>query len=213
MDISGFKYGHDELSHANAYTIPLLLPTVFRILDSDVGAGEMPKRIFDLGCGYGAVANELANRGFQVIGVDPSREGIEQARKSYINLQLEEGSTEADLAAKYGRFPIVLSLEVIEHVYAPRKFARRVWDLLEPGGLAILSTPYHGYLKNIVLAVSNKMDRHFTALWDHGHIKFWSVRTLGRLLRETGFSDLKFWRIGRIPPLANSMIVAARKRK
>jgi hypothetical protein len=85
--------------------------------------------------------------------------------------------------------------------------------LLEPGRLAIISTPYNGYLKNIALSVCGGMDRHWTVLWDHGHIKFWSVRTLGMLLWETGFSDMKFWRVGRIPTFEKSMIVAARKPK
>ena len=55
------------------------------------------------------------------------------------------------------------------------------------------------------------MDKHFTALWDNGHIKFWSIDTLGELLREAGFVDVRFERVGRIPPLAKSMIAIARK--
>lgn len=55
------------------------------------------------------------------------------------------------------------------------------------------------------------MDAHFTALWDHGHIKFWSIQTLGELLHEAGFVDIHFERVGRVPALAKSMIAAARK--
>jgi 2-polyprenyl-6-hydroxyphenyl methylase/3-demethylubiquinone-9 3-methyltransferase len=55
------------------------------------------------------------------------------------------------------------------------------------------------------------MDAHFTALWDHGHIKFWSVRTVTALCREAGFLDVSVVRVGRVPPLAKSMIVIARK--
>ena len=55
------------------------------------------------------------------------------------------------------------------------------------------------------------MDAHFTALWGHGHIKFWSVKTLGELLREAGFIDIPFERVGRVPPLAMAMIAIARK--
>lgn len=55
------------------------------------------------------------------------------------------------------------------------------------------------------------MDSHFTALWDHGHIKFWSMRTLGKLLQEAGFVDVRFERVGRTPALAKSMIAVARK--
>lgn len=105
----------------------------------------------------------------------------------------------------------MISLEVVEHVYAPRDYARTLFDLVEPGGTAIVSTPYHGYLKNLALALTGRMDRHFTALWDHGHIKFWSIPTLTTLLTEAGFENIRFHRVGRIPALAKSMIAVAQK--
>jgi 2-polyprenyl-6-hydroxyphenyl methylase/3-demethylubiquinone-9 3-methyltransferase len=61
------------------------------------------------------------------------------------------------------------------------------------------------------MAASGKMDAHFTALWDHGHIKFWSFKTLGALLHEAGFRGVRFLRVGRVPALAKSMIAVARK--
>lgn len=96
-------------------------------------------------------------------------------------------------------------------MYFPRQYAATLFSLLESGGTAIVSTPYHGYWKNLAMAVTGKMDAHFTVLWDHGHIKFWSVKTLGELLREAGFADIRFERVGRIPALAKSMIAIARK--
>jgi 2-polyprenyl-6-hydroxyphenyl methylase/3-demethylubiquinone-9 3-methyltransferase len=206
MEISGYGYGTEAGSHTEAY----LLPIVFRLLDEATARGRA-KRVFELGCGNGSVAGILSRRGFDVTGVDPSVTGIGLAGKSHPGLKLEEGSSEMDLAAKYGSFPTVLSLEVVEHVYAPREYARRIFDLLEPGGQAILSTPYHGYLKNISLALTGKLDKHFTALWDHGHIKFWSIKTLGLLLKEAGFENPRFYRVGRVPWLAMSMIAVARK--
>ena len=56
-----------------------------------------------------------------------------------------------------------------------------------------------------------KMDNHFTALWDYGHIKFWSFKTLRLLLEEAGFKEVTFQRVGRIPMLAKSMIAIAKK--
>jgi 2-polyprenyl-6-hydroxyphenyl methylase/3-demethylubiquinone-9 3-methyltransferase len=179
-------------------------------LEAEVRRGA-PRRVFDLGCGNGAIAAELAGRGFDVSGVDPSDEGIAYAAAHYPHLHLRQGSAYDDLSGAYGKYPLVISLEVVEHVYAPRKYAHTVFSLLEPGGTAVLSTPYHGYLKNLALALSGRMDRHFTALWDHGHIKFWSRSTLRTLLHETGFSRVEFLRVGRIPPLAKSMIAVARK--
>jgi hypothetical protein len=116
-----------------------------------------------------------------------------------------------DLAAIYGRFPLVVSLKVVEDLYDPRLFAANLFALVEPGGHAIISTPYHGYFKNLALAAFGRFDGHFTVLWDGGHIKFWSVRTLGILLREAGFAEIDLLRVGRIPSLAKSMIALARR--
>jgi 2-polyprenyl-6-hydroxyphenyl methylase/3-demethylubiquinone-9 3-methyltransferase len=100
---------------------------------------------------------------------------------------------------------------VIEHVFLPRQFVRRIFDLLEPGGTALISTPYHGYWKNLALALTGKMDAHYTALWDYGHIKFWSINTLTAVLTEAGFEVLRVLPVGRIRPLAKSMLAVARR--
>lgn len=206
VDISGYRYASGALNHSHG----VLLPSVTEILDS-LALPINQRRIFELGCGNGSVANVLQQEGWDITGVDPSKEGIDQALESYPSLKLETGSAYDDLAGQYGQFPLVLSLEVVEHVYAPRHYAQTVFSLLDKGGVAIISTPYHGYWKNLALALTGKMDAHFTALWDHGHIKFWSVRTLGELLSEAGFVDIEFHRVGRIPSFAKSMIAVAKK--
>ena len=144
-------------------------------------------------------------------GIDPSESGIQQASSTYSDVDFHVGSAYDNLRDEHGTFPVVMSLEVVEHVYAPRDFAQTIYDLLIPGGLLILSTPYHGYLKNVLIAVTNSYDQHHNPLWDHGHIKFWSESTLRQLLEETGFADITFERVGRIPPLAKSMIAIAHK--
>lgn len=205
-NISGYRYASASLGHAHDY----LLPTVFRLLELlNLPAGQ--RRLFELGCGNGSVAQELTRRGWDVTGVDPSIEGIAQANRARPDLKLYPGSAYDDLAASYGQFPVVLSLEVVEHIYFPRRYAATVFSLLRGGGTAILSTPYHGYWKNLALALAGKLDAHFTALWDHGHIKFWSMKTLTILLEEAGFRDICFERVGRIPALAKSMIAIACK--
>lgn len=203
-----YCYTSAAKSHAHAY----LLPIVKEELAAIKGRLGPLIQIFDLGCGNGSVGAHLAEHGCSVTGIDPSSEGIAQARSAYPHLRFEEGSAYDDLAAEYGRFPLVISLEVVEHVYAPRDYVKTLFDLVEPGGTAIVSTPYHGYLKNLTLALTGKMDGHFTALWDHGHIKFWSIATLTKLLTEAGFEDICFRRVGRVvPQLAKSMIAIARK--
>jgi 2-polyprenyl-6-hydroxyphenyl methylase/3-demethylubiquinone-9 3-methyltransferase len=86
---------------------------------------------------------------------------------------------------------------------------RRVFELETPGGRVVLSTPSYGYLKNLALALSGWMDQHFTALWDGGDIKFWSVKTLSLLLEKAGFENVRFEFAVRFYPLAKSMIAIA----
>lgn len=169
------------------------------------------KRLCDLGCGNGATAALCSQMGLEVVGIDPSNQGIAQARQAYPNIRFEIGSAYDDLSRDLGTFDYVLSFEVVEHVFYPRKYASTVYDLLKPGGTAIISTPYHGYWKNLALAITGKWDDHLTALWDYGHIKFWSINTLTTLLEEAGFKSIEFHRVGRIPSLAMSMIATAKK--
>ena len=193
-----YPYFDAEANPSHEY----LLPTVLEILSA-----QPARRIFEVGCGNGAIARALESRGFEVTGVDPSESGIAHAAHP----RLREGSAYDDLAAQYGRFPIVMSLEVVEHCFSPRAFAKTCFDLAEPGGLAVVSTPFHGYWKNLALSATGKMDAHFTALWDGGHIKFWSEMTLRALLAEAGFESIEFRRVGRMKVVAKSMIAVARK--
>lgn len=208
-DIGGYRFDSQEASHTQKY----LWQPIREIL-----ARQRIDRLFDVGCGNGAFAFELARQGIDVTGVDPSEDGIRLANTHQADLtsdlqspKLYQASAYDDLAGRFGTFPCVVSLEVVEHVYFPRKFAACIHDLLEPNGLAIISTPYHSYLKNLALALSGKMDQHFTALWDHGHIKFWSVKTLTQLFGEFGLMPEQILRTGRVPWLAKSMILTFRK--
>lgn len=186
-------YRHNgEVPHTLAY----LLPTVLKCLPAP------PVSVFELGCGNGSTAKELIARGYSVRGIDSSPEGIQYASK-FGDFQTQ--SVYDDLSS-YGKFDVVLSLEVIEHLTDPRTFANRVKELLKPEGVAIISTPYHGYAKNLALSLTNRWDFHLSPLWDGGHIKFWSRATMGQLFNEAGLKETGFYRVGRIPSLAKSMI-------
>jgi len=165
----------------------------------------------DVGCGSGFTAAALADMRLLVTAVDPSTTGIQVATAAYPKVRFAERSAYDDLAKEYGVFHGVVSLEVVEHCYWPRMYAKCVFDLLQPGGVAIISTPFHGYWKNLAMELAGKCDAHWAALWDGGHIKFWSESTLGVLLRETGFVDIRFQRVGKIRPFAKSMIAVAKK--
>jgi len=193
------SYYNSDPTYANAYLWP--------VLQNLIKARDWPdRRAFDLGCGNGATCGMLCGLGFSVTGIDSSESGIAQAQAAFPNVYTRVGSAYDDLSAIYGTFPLVVSLEVIEHCFHPRAFAKTFLSLIAPGGVGFLSTPYHSYLKNLALAISGRMDRHFTALWDGGHVKFFSVETLNQLLRESGAKEVNFLRVGRFQLLAKSMV-------
>lgn len=138
-DLSGYRYAHAELNRSHDY----LLPAVFRRLDG-LNLPEGQRRLFELGCGNGSVAHALTRRGWDVTGVDPSLEGIAQAQRAHPDLKLSAGSAYDDLAAQYGQFPVVLSLEVVEHVYFPRQYAATVFSLVQGGGPPSCRRPITG---------------------------------------------------------------------
>jgi hypothetical protein len=95
-------------------------------------------------------------------------------------------------------------------MYRPSDLLDAAGRLLKPGGQILLGTPYHGYLKNLLLATTGRMDAHFSALHDGGHIKFFSVKTLALLMKSHGFEVLSFTFYGRAPWLWKNMICQAR---
>jgi len=203
----GWNTGEAEASH------DYLQPVVLSALRTAAPMSARAARVFDAGCGNGALLRKLQLSGYDVAGCDASESGVAQARGLCgDSVRVERLSVYEDLSGMFGgQWDVVISTEVIEHLYAPRDFVQQAHRLLAPGGTLILSTPYHGYLKNLALAATGALDHHFTALWDGGHIKFWSYRTLKQLLAEFGFDRFSFLGAGRLPWLWKSMVVVARK--
>jgi len=196
-------YGWEQgATNAHGY----LYPTLCSMLDEHKG-----KRILDLGCGNGVIACRLLADGFDVYGIDASVSGVNIANEKYPDRFFVQDISSEHLPKNLSgfHFDVVISTEVIEHIYAPRSYMKLIKNILPIGGIVIISTPYHGFLKNVVMALTNKLDGHFTVLWDGGHIKFWSVRTLTMLLNEFGFEVTQFTGSGRIPFLWKSMFIMA----
>ena len=185
------------------------LPALFE-LAGELGSGT---RVLDVGCGNGFTAGKFLARGCSVCGVDLSQSGIEIARRTYPQGRFEILAADSDVleALKTEPFDLVVSSEVVEHLYAPRSYARACFAALRPGGRFICTTPYHGYFKNLLLSLFGKWDFHANPLWDGGHIKLWSPATLQRLLEEVGFTGIKFKGVGRLPWVWMTMAMSGNK--
>ncbi len=169
------------------------------------------RRAIDVGCGNGVTSQMLAERGFDVLGIDSSESGIALAKQAFPNVRFATDSVYENLAAKYGTFPLCVCLEVVEHLYSPRALARLLFQLTAPDGVAVVSTPFHGYWKNLALAVTGRWDRHLEPLREGGHMKFFSAPQLRALLEDAGFRDVRILRTGRVASLAKSMVAVCRK--
>lgn len=204
--MSEYSYSDSALACSSHYLLPLV-SDLARIAPS----GAV---VADIGCGNGSMLAHFRGRGWRLNGLELSESGVAEGRRAFPEIEFSLADFTADLEGHplAGACDLVISTEVVEHVFLPRVFARNCHAFLKPGGRLIVSTPYHGYWKNLLLAATGKLDSHFTALWDYGHIKFWSRATLTALLEEAGFEVDEFRGAGRFPYLWKSMVLAARKR-
>jgi 2-polyprenyl-3-methyl-5-hydroxy-6-metoxy-1,4-benzoquinol methylase len=168
--------------------------------------------ILDLGCGNGYLVNYLISQGYNAYGTDASVEGITIARRTnpdrFFIQDLSTGKLPPGLQDL--QFDTIISTEVIEHLYDPEGFIKFCKQALNGKGEIILSTPYHGYLKNLTLSLFNKWDSHLGPTWLGGHIKFWSRATLSKLLINNEFTFVSFKGCGRFPYFWKSMIIKAK---
>ena len=202
--VPAIPYGWESAEQTTAH--PYLLPAVVRNLRT-VAAGRKC-RVLDLGCGNGYVASVVAKEGHSVTGVDVSPDGIAIARKAHPGIEFELASIYNDDLRRFSeRFDCVISLEVVEHLMYPKELFRRSCEVLKPGGSLILSTPHHGYWKNLALSIANGWDQHFNVEWDGGHVKFFSNRALAKMALAAGLGNPRFEGVGRLPLLWKSTVM------
>jgi 2-polyprenyl-3-methyl-5-hydroxy-6-metoxy-1,4-benzoquinol methylase len=164
--------------------------------------------VIDAGCGNGVLADFLQRNGFQVKAIDSDANGIAIATRKFPAVRFAIGSFGEPSDEQVD---LVVSTEVIEHLYSPHELGNYSFSALRPGGTLMISTPYHGFLKNLALALTDSWDKHLTVNWHGGHIKFWSRKTLTEMLTRAGFEVTGFAGVGRFPYLWKSMILIARK--
>jgi 2-polyprenyl-3-methyl-5-hydroxy-6-metoxy-1,4-benzoquinol methylase len=203
--------------HAPGFCNPSVQVGLERLLQRVIAEIAGANRVCDLGCGNGRFALALMDLGFRVVGVDGSHSGIDVARTmtggrvtQFICANIDKSLPELVLSS-HAPFDVVVSCDVIEHMFTPGVLIDVAHRLLRPGGTFVLATPYHGYAKNLAIGVFNKWDAHHGVHWDGGHIKFFSVRTLKRMVLDHGFEHIRFRFFGRVAFLWKNMICIARK--
>jgi 2-polyprenyl-6-hydroxyphenyl methylase/3-demethylubiquinone-9 3-methyltransferase len=99
------------------------------------------KSALDVGCGAGLLAEPLCRMGAMVTAVDAAPELIEVAKGHAAGQGLAIDYRAVGVEAVQGKFDLVTSMEVIEHVAEPQAFIDSLAARLADGGLMILSTP------------------------------------------------------------------------
>jgi 2-polyprenyl-3-methyl-5-hydroxy-6-metoxy-1,4-benzoquinol methylase len=83
------------------------------------------RRVVDIGCGNGALCRELANRGYDVVGCEPSPESVRFAQRAAPGLVFHWLGVDDDPSAIGNeRFDVAIATEVIEHLIRPRNVTR-----------------------------------------------------------------------------------------
>ncbi len=92
---------------------------------------------------------------------------------------------------------------MLEHLFDPAFALREMHRIMKPGGKLLVTVPYHGRLKNVLIALF-KFDEHFTP--SNPHIRFYTKKTLGRITREAGFSKVRLDTCGMNLPLRDLIV-------
>lgn len=195
--------------------------------------------LVELGCGEGSLSIELARvLPARVLGVDLAAAYVDRARQRAglaSNVQFRVLNLDSELASlETGSADVVVSVDVLEHVFDVFGFVAHVARILRPGGLVALRVPNIAYVRHRVSLLAGALpitsswfgpSGDLTAWrtkwgWDGGHLHYFTLGTLSKLLRDVGLQPLgfrdpgaRFARVRRIAPslLAGNLATLARK--
>jgi len=203
-----FSNSYGWHSGADAYSCSYISPNILSLLKK-----YNIKRVLDIGSGNGALCSFLHQHGFDVVGIEYDKEGFNLSRTLYPDIRFYNCGVQDSptlILSSEAPFDAVISTEVIEHLFSPHQLPLFAKPFIKNNGFLFISTPYHGYLKNLAISLINKWDDHLNPLWHGGHIKFWSKYTLTKLLNTLGYRVVLFKGVGRFSFFWKSMIIVSK---
>jgi ubiquinone/menaquinone biosynthesis C-methylase UbiE len=170
-----------------------------------VSAGD---RVLDIGCGEGRFTRALVDAGCETLGIDVAEEPLRRACARDPGLDLRRVEPDAPLPLPDASFDAVWASEVIEHVPDTASWLSEVRRVLRPGGRLLLSTPAHDRLTLMGIALlPGAFARRFDPRGDH--LRFYTRRTLRRLLEDFRFVEVRICGVGGVPGARATLLASA----
>lgn len=180
---------HERSAPLGRWLIPLIPPlrsaadAQCRHLPAAPAGGGL---LLDLGCGNGGFLELARQAGWSVEGLDFDAAAVGAAQTRGLPARL--GGIEM-LDECHARYDVITLSHVIEHVHDPASLARRLFELLKPGGRLWLETP------NLASLGANRYGPNWRGLEPPRHLVLFNRSSLTRLLASTGFRAIKqHWR-------------------
>jgi ubiquinone/menaquinone biosynthesis C-methylase UbiE len=165
-------------------------------------------RVLDLGCGEGRLAARLAETGAEVTGLDSSREALARARKAHPDLELATPSADGTLPFADSSFDALVCVNVLQHVADTQLLLSETRRVLVPAGHLAIAVPWHGTLKNLLIALRS-FERHHDPL--EPVLRFYTRRSLHALLTAFGFEEIVARGVGGMPLFRETLLARARR--
>ena len=149
------------------------------------------KRIVDIGCGGGILAEAMARRGADVLGIDLAGKPLKVAQLHALesgveNLDYREVAAEALAAECPGEFDVVTCMEMLEHVPNPSSVVAAAAALVKPGGWVFFSTLNRNPKAFLLAIVGAEHVLRLLPKGTHEYAKFIRPSELARWCRDTG---------------------------
>jgi SAM-dependent methyltransferase len=162
------------------------------------------RRVLDAGCGSGELLEPMRRAGLHAIGLDLPA-AAQRARRRRTGSGLVAAGLDEGWPFAAESFDAIVCTEVLEHVFDTLQLLREARRVLRPGGTLVLTVPYHGLVKNLLVVAFN-FDAHFNET-ESGHIRFFSNRSLRSALEQAGFLPGRPQYVGRPWPIAKSVFI------
>jgi 2-polyprenyl-3-methyl-5-hydroxy-6-metoxy-1,4-benzoquinol methylase len=186
--------------------------SVLTLLDRHVLHARPDATILDVGCGCGANARVVRARwpGARIIGVEPNAKAAAEARQvcdSVFHGTLEEWLVSGeDIPAVDA---VVLS-DVLEHIADPVQWLRTMASLPKLADATwIISVPNFGVWYNRLRTLGGRFDYAWSGLYDRTHLRFYTRKSISRMLEYCGFEIIA---MRGTPSIAQSAAPMLRKR-